>query len=47
MNNQYETSDSLIKQADMAMYHAKNLGKNNYQVYYPYNELIRKEGVKQ
>lgn len=28
-----ESADILIKNADIAMYHAKNQGKNNYQVY--------------
>ncbi len=28
-----DTFDALIKHADMAMYHAKSLGKNNYQFY--------------
>jgi diguanylate cyclase (GGDEF)-like protein/PAS domain S-box-containing protein len=28
-----ETSDTLIKHADIAMYHAKNMGRNNYQLY--------------
>lgn len=27
------TADSLLQSADMAMYHAKELGKNNYQFY--------------
>ncbi|SIS42498.1 sensor domain-containing protein [Salimicrobium flavidum] len=33
-------ADSLIRRADNAMYHAKNLGKNTYQVY---NTHIQKE----
>lgn len=33
--NGSETSDTLIKQADMAMYQAKNQGKNGYQIYNP------------
>ncbi|MEW9122342.1 MAG: GGDEF domain-containing protein [Thermotaleaceae bacterium] len=37
------TAETLIKQADMAMYSGKRLGKNNFQLYYPKNTLI-KEG---
>ncbi|MED1472021.1 GGDEF domain-containing protein [Bacillus salipaludis] len=43
-NNESETSSSLIKQADMAMYHAKNLGKNSYHIFYPTMKQIQNEG---
>jgi diguanylate cyclase (GGDEF)-like protein/PAS domain S-box-containing protein len=30
-----ESSESLVKKADSAMYHAKSRGRNNYQFYHP------------
>ncbi|WP_179292731.1 GGDEF domain-containing protein [Bacillus sp. 7884-1] len=42
-NNGVDTSSSLIKQADMPMYEAKKLGKNNYQVYYPTLKQVHKD----
>jgi len=30
-----EDVDTLIKHADIAMYHAKGLGRNNYQIFSP------------
>ncbi|MBD8071080.1 bifunctional diguanylate cyclase/phosphodiesterase [Bacillus sp. PS06] len=35
-NNEMETAETLIKQADTAMYWAKEQGKNNYQIYTRY-----------
>ncbi len=36
-------ADTLIKQADMALYRAKNAGRNNYQYYSPELELESRE----
>ena len=36
-------SDTIIKQADMALYRAKNAGRNNYQYYSPEMELESRE----
>lgn len=40
-----EDSETLIKNADKAMYHAKSLGRNNYQFYADYMKGITPERV--